>query len=81
MLPNNQGPVPQREALVRVVRNRDIKCGVSNRDTRRRCNHPPDVLVGAVPHFDPERQVSGNVAQVRIGEFAQQLIHTEIRVG
>src|SRR5271169_1966538 len=58
--------------LAWMVGDRHIKRGMAHRHARRSRDHPADMLVVAVPHFHPERQVGGNVVQVGIGELAQQ---------
>jgi hypothetical protein len=58
MPPNHLYPIPQREPLIGIIRNRRIHRSVTDRDTRRRCNHPPNMPIRAVPHLDPEGQVA-----------------------
>ena len=67
MLPNHQYPIPQREPLLRVVRNRRIHRSMSDRNASRRRNHPPNMLIRLVPHLDPKGEVAGNVVEVGIG--------------
>ncbi len=38
MLPNNKYPIPQREPLTRIIRDRRIQRGVSDRNASRRRN-------------------------------------------
>ena len=57
MLSNDQYPVAQRETLIRIIRDRRIKRGVSDRNARRRGNHPPNMLIRLVPHLDPKGQI------------------------
>jgi hypothetical protein len=80
MLPNHLYPIPQREPLIRVVRNRRIHRSVPDRRTRRRCNHPLHMLIRSVPHLDPEGEVAGDVVQVGICELAKQFVHPEVRL-
>jgi len=63
MLPNHEYPIPQREPLLRIIRNRCIHRRVSDRNARRRRNHPPNMLIRLVPHLDPEGEVAGDVVQ------------------
>jgi hypothetical protein len=63
MLSNNQYPIPQREPLIRIIRNRRIHCRVPNRNASRRRNHPPNMLIRLIPHLDPKGEVAGNVVQ------------------
>jgi hypothetical protein len=65
MLPNHQYPIPQREPLIRIIRNCRIHRSVPHRNARRRRNYPPN---------DPEGQVAWDVVQVRIGELPKQII-------
>jgi hypothetical protein len=67
MLPNHQYPIPQREPLIRIIRNRCIHRGVPDRNARRRGDHPANMLVRLVPHLDAEGEVTWDVMQVRIG--------------
>jgi hypothetical protein len=60
MLPNHEYPIPQREPLIRIVRNGRIHRRASNRYTGRRRNHPPNMLSRLVPHLDPEGEVAGD---------------------
>jgi hypothetical protein len=75
MLPNHQYPIPQREPLIRIVRNRRINRGMADCNARRRRNHLPNILI---PHLDAEGQVAGDVVEVWIGELAQQFIDAEV---
>ena len=59
MLPNHVYPIPQREPLIRIVRNRRVHRCVPHRHTRQRRNHPPH-MIRAVPHLDPEGEVAGD---------------------
>ena len=61
MLPNNLYPIPQREPLIGVVRNRCIHRRMSDRNARRRRNHPANMLIRLVPHLDPEGEVVRDV--------------------
>jgi hypothetical protein len=79
MLPNHQYPIPQREPLIGIIRNRGIHRSMSNCNACRRRNHPPNMLIRLVPHLDPKRQVAGDVVQIRIGELPKQFIHSEVR--
>ena len=79
MLPNHEYPIPQREPLLRIIRNRRIQRSVPNRHTRRRRNHPANVLIRLIPHLDPEGEVAGDVVEVRIGELPKQFVHSEVR--
>ena len=47
MLPNHEYPIPQREPLLRIVRNRRIHCSMSNRHACRRRNHVSGLTVAA----------------------------------
>jgi hypothetical protein len=71
MLPNHEYAIPQREPLIRIIRNSCIHRSMSNRNACRRCNHPPHMLIRPVPHLDPKGQVAGNVVQVWIGQLPQ----------
>ena len=51
-------PIPQREPLIRIIRNRRIHRGVSDHNACRRRNHPANVLIRLVPHLDPEGEVA-----------------------
>ena len=65
--PDHKYPIPKHETLIRIIGNRRIQRGVSDCDTSRRGNHPPNMLIRLVPHLDPEGQIARNVVQVRIG--------------
>jgi len=67
MLPNHVYPIPKCEPLRWIIRNRRIHCCMPDRNTGRCCNHPAHMLICPVPHLDPEREIAGNVVQVRIG--------------
>ena len=54
MLPNHEYPIPQREPLIRIIRNRRIHRSVSKRGASRRRNYPSNMLIRLVPHFDPK---------------------------
>ena len=77
MLPNHQYPIPQREPLIRIIRNRRIHRGMADRHACRRRDHPPNMLIGLVPHLDPKGQVAWDVVQVRVGQLAQKFIDAE----
>ena len=47
MLPNHKYPIPQREPLLRIVRNRRIHRSMSNRNACRRRNHVSGLTVAA----------------------------------
>ena len=49
MLPNHQYPIPQREPLFRITRNRRVHRGMSSRNARRCRNHPPNMLIRSRP--------------------------------
>ena len=66
MLPNNQHPIPQREPLIWIIRDRRIHRRAPNRNTSRRRDHPPNMLIRLVPHLDPEGEIAWNVVEVRI---------------
>ena len=59
MLPNHEYPIPQREPLLRIIRNRRIHRSMSNRDACRRRNHPPNMLIRLVPHLDAKGEIAG----------------------
>ena len=67
MLANDKYPITQRETLIRIVRDRGVKRGMSNRNARRRRDDSTDVLVGTIPQFHAERQMRGDVVQVWVG--------------
>jgi hypothetical protein len=71
MLPNHEYPIPQREPLIRIIRNRRIHRSVSKRGASRRRNHPPNMLIRLVPHLNAEGEVARDVMQVRIGQLTQ----------
>jgi hypothetical protein len=75
MLPNNQYPIPQREPLIRIIRDRSM----ADRHARRRRNHPPNMLIRLVPHLNPKGEVARNIMQVGIGELSQKFIDAEVR--
>ena len=79
MLPNHKYPIPQREPLIWIVRNRRIHRSMADRNASRRRNHPPNMLIRLVPHFDPKGEVTRDIMQVGISELAQQFIHSEVR--
>ena len=79
MLPNHLYPIPQREPLIRIIRNRGIHRGMAHDYARRRRNHPSNMLIRLIPHLNPEGEVAGNVVEVRIGELPKQFIHSEAR--
>ena len=79
MLSNNEYPIPQREALIRIIRNRRIQRSMSDRDTSRRRNHPPNMLIRLIPHLDPKGEVARDVVQVGIGQLPQKFIDAEVR--
>jgi hypothetical protein len=78
MLPNHQYSVTQRQPLLWIIRNRRVHRSMSNRNTCRRRNHPPNMLIGLVPHLDPKGEVAGNVVQVGIGQLPQKFIDPEV---
>ena len=41
MLPDHEYPIPQREPLIRIIRNRRIHRGMADRNACRRRNHSP----------------------------------------
>ena len=55
MLPNDLYAVSQCEPLVWMGRNRSIQRGMSDRNARSRRDNPPNVLVMAIPKFNPKR--------------------------
>jgi hypothetical protein len=72
MLPNHLYPIPQREPLIRIIRNRRIHRSVAHRSTGRRCDHPPNMLIRSIPHLDPE----GELLKYRQGvELAVTFVH------
>ena len=81
MLPNHEYPIPQREPLIGKVRNRRIHRSKSDRNARRRRNHPSDMLIRLVPHLDPEGEVAWDVVEIWIGQLPKQFIHSEVRLG
>jgi hypothetical protein len=74
MLPNHEYPIPQREPLLRIIRDGRIQRSMSDRNARRCRNHPSNMLIGLIPHLDPEGEVAGDVVEVRIGELPQKFI-------
>jgi hypothetical protein len=60
MLPNHEYPIPQREPLIWIIRDRRIHRGMADRNASRRRNHPPNMLIRLVPHLDPEGEVAGD---------------------
>jgi hypothetical protein len=81
VLSYRQNSIPQRKPLAGIGRNRRFERRMSNRNTSRCRNHPPDVLIVPVPQFNAERQVGGDVMQVRICQLPQQTINAEIELG
>jgi hypothetical protein len=77
ILPNHH--ISQREPLIRIIRNCCIHRGMSNCNTRRRSNHPPNMLIRSVPHLDPEGEVARDVVEVWVGQLPEQLIHSKVR--
>jgi hypothetical protein len=69
MLPNHEYPIPQREPLIWIIRYRRIHRRMADRHARRRRNHPPNMLIGLVPHLDPKGEVAWDVVEVRISEL------------
>jgi hypothetical protein len=67
MLPNHEYPIPQREPLIRIIRDRRIQRSMSDRNACRRRNHPPNMLIRLIPHLDPKGEVAGDIVQVGIG--------------
>ena len=63
MLPNHEYPIPQREPLLRIVRNRCIHRSMADRHASRRGNHPANMLIRLVPHLDPKGEVARDVVQ------------------
>jgi hypothetical protein len=79
MLPNHQYPIPQREPLLRVVRNRRIHRRVSDRNASRRRNHPPTMLIRLIPHLDPKGEVSRSCSSTLRGvQLTIRLVHENI---
>ena len=79
MLPDYQYPIPQREPLIGIIRNRRIQRNMPDRNAGRRRNHPSNMLLRLVPHLNAAGEVAGNVVEVRIGELPKQFIHSEVR--
>ena len=75
MLPDDQNAVAEREALGRVGGNRGVECSMPDSDAGRSGDYPPNVQVVPVPHLDAEGQVSGDVVQVGVRQFAQKLVY------
>jgi hypothetical protein len=73
MLPNHQYPIPQREPLMGIVRDRCIHRSMSNRNACRRRNHPPDMLIRLVPHLD----LAGDVVQVSATPHPMEMLVAE----
>ena len=71
---DDQYAIAQREALARIATNCSVERGVPDGDTRGRRDYPSNVVMIAVPHFDAEWQVGGDVMEVRICQFAQQCV-------
>jgi hypothetical protein len=67
MLPNHEDPIPQREPLIGMIRNRRIHRGMSDRNASRRRDNPPNMLIRLVPHLDAKGEVARDVVEVRIG--------------
>jgi hypothetical protein len=67
ILPDDNYAVAQRKVLTRIVGNRGIWRNVSNRNARRRGDHPANVLLIPIPHLRPKGQIARDVMQVRIG--------------
>jgi hypothetical protein len=67
MLPNHQYPIPQREPLIGIIRDRCIHRSMSKRGASRRRNHPPNMLIRLIPHLDPKGEIARDVVQVWIG--------------
>src|SRR6185312_782728 len=69
MLPNHEYPIPQREPLLRIIRNRRIRRSMSNRDACRRRDYPANMLIRLVPHLDAKGEVAWDIMQVGIGQL------------
>ncbi len=63
MLPNHEYPIPQREPLLRIIRNRRIHRSMSNRDACRRSDYAANMLIRLVPHLDPKGEIARDVVQ------------------
>ena len=79
MLPNHEYPIPQREPLLRIIRNRRIHRSMSNRDACRRRDYAANMLIRLVPHLDAKGEVAWDIMQVGIGQLPQQFIDAEVR--
>jgi hypothetical protein len=70
MLPYHQYPIPQREPLLRIIRNRRIQTATLA---------PANMLIRLIPHLDAKGEVAGDVVEIGIGQLPQQFIHSEVR--
>ena len=55
MLPDHEYPIPQREPLIGIIRNRRVHRSMPNRNASRRRNHPANTLIRSVPQSRPEK--------------------------
>ena len=55
MLLDHQYPIPQREPLIGIIRDRRVQRCMADSDASRRRNHPANMLIRLIPHLDPER--------------------------
>jgi hypothetical protein len=63
MLPDDKDAVPEREPLVGEVRNGGVEGRMPYGNARRGSDKPTDMLLGPVPHVDPERQLGGGISR------------------
>ena len=61
MLPNHQYPIPQREPLIGMIRDRRIHRSMSKRGASRRRDHQPNMLIRLIPHLDPKEEIAREV--------------------
>jgi len=78
MLPNNQYPIQQRETLIRIIRNRCIQRGMSDRDARRRRNHPPNMLIRLIPHLHAKMDYHGSSDDLKSLRNPSCINHAEL---
>ncbi len=61
MLPYDKYPIAKCEPLIRIVRDGSIERCVSDRYTSRGSDHPPNVLIGAIPQLNAQWHLRRNV--------------------
>ena len=82
MLLNDTDAVAQREPLIGPLLHGSIKGGLRDVDVPDRSDRQPDMERVLIPQLHAITHV-GDVVQVRVSEFPQQLVHlaVEVRIG